>query len=94
MPFYVGLDASRVKCEWRSLPKGGLSLWVQLPQELEARSLYEAGLTRGIGSLPGDLLSLRGDHRHHLRLSYGVPRSDAVEDAQRTLGRRASAAAR
>ena len=75
-------------------PGGGLSLWVQLPQELDARSLYEAGLARGIGSLPGDLFSLRGDHRHHLRLSFGVPWSDAVDDALRTLGRLASAAVR
>lgn len=75
-------------------PAGGLSLWVQLPQELDARRLYEAGLSRGIGSLPGDLFSLRGDHRHHLRLSYGVPWSDTVGDALRTLGTLASAAAR
>lgn len=68
-------------------PAGGLSLWVQLPPEVDVRRLHQAGLARGIGSLPGDLFSLRGDHRQHLRLSYGVPWSRMVEDALRTLGK-------
>lgn len=68
-------------------PAGGLSLWVRLPDGVDARRVHEAGLARGIGSLPGDLFSLRGDHRHHLRLSHGVPWSREVEDALRTLGR-------
>lgn len=68
-------------------PAGGLSLWVQLPADVDARRVHEAGLARGIGSLPGDLFSLRGDHRHHLRLGFGVPWSPTVEEALRTLGR-------
>lgn len=75
-------------------PVGGLSLWVQLPPEVEARRLHEVGLARGIGSLPGELFSLRGDHRHHLRLSHGVPWSPTVEDALRTLGKLAFEVAR
>lgn len=75
-------------------PAGGLSLWVQLPPDVDGRALHEAGLARGIGSLPGELFSLRGDHRHHLRLGCGLPWSAQIESALRTLGRLASGLAR
>ncbi|HEY0660134.1 MAG TPA: PLP-dependent aminotransferase family protein [Lysobacter sp.] len=70
-----------------SEPAGGLSLWVELPALVEGQTLFEAALARGIGTLPGHLFSSRGDYRHHLRLSCGLPWSVEVERALRTLGK-------
>lgn len=75
-------------------PAGGMALWVELPGETEGQALFEAALARGIGTLPGPLFSSRGDHRHHLRLSCGLPWSPPVEDALRTLGELARRLAR
>lgn len=69
-----------------SEPAGGMALWVQLPDAIEGRTLFERGLACGIGTLPGELFSSRGDHRHHLRLSCGLPWDAQVEAALRKLG--------
>lgn len=67
-------------------PAGGMTLWVELPPQVEGQALFEAALARGIGTLPGHLFSLRGDYRHHLRLSCGLPWSAKVEQALRVVG--------
>jgi len=77
-----------------SQPAGGMALWVQLPETVEGQALFEAALARGIGTLPGHLFSSRGEHRHHLRLSCGLPWDPAVEAALLTLGQLAHALAR
>jgi DNA-binding transcriptional MocR family regulator len=69
-----------------SEPAGGMALWVQLPGEVQGQALFEAGLEHGIGTLPGHLFSSRGEHRHHLRLSCGLPWDASAEGALRTLG--------
>jgi len=69
-----------------SEPAGGMALWVQLPDDVQGQALFEAGLAHGIGTLPGHLFSSRGEHRHHLRLSFGLPWDAPVEGALRTLG--------
>jgi DNA-binding transcriptional MocR family regulator len=71
-------------------PAGGMALWVQLPEDVDGQALFEAALARGIGTLPGHLFSSRGDHRHHLRLSCGLPWGAPVEAALHTLGRLAA----
>jgi DNA-binding transcriptional MocR family regulator len=77
-----------------SEPAGGMALWVELPDEIEGQALFAAALARGIGTLPGHLFSSRGDHRHHLRLSCGLPWDQQVEGALRTLGQLAHQLAR
>lgn len=69
-----------------SSPAGGMALWVELPERIEGQALFEAALAHGIGTLPGHLFSSRGDYRHHLRLSCGLPWDARVETALRTLG--------
>jgi DNA-binding transcriptional MocR family regulator len=75
-------------------PGGGLSLWIRLPADVDGQALHEAALRRRIGTLPGHLFSARGAHAHHLRLSFGLPWSPAIEQALRTLGTLASDLAR
>jgi DNA-binding transcriptional MocR family regulator len=77
-----------------SEPAGGMALWVQLSDDVEGQALFEAALARGIGTLPGHLFSSRGEHRHHLRLSCGLPWDAPVEGALRTLGQLAHQLAR
>jgi DNA-binding transcriptional MocR family regulator len=67
-------------------PAGGLSLWVRLPDGVDGGAFHEAALDRGIGVMPGNLFSMRGEHVHHVRLSWGDAWSDEAERAVRTLG--------
>ena len=76
-----------------SEPAGGMALWLELPQPAQGQALFEAALAGGIGTLPGHLFSNRGDYKHHLRLSCGLPWSVEIEQALRRLGQLAHAQA-
>lgn len=69
-----------------SEPAGGMTLWVELPPDIDGQALFEAALARGIGILPGHLFSNRGDYTHHVRLSCGQPWERGIQDALKTLG--------
>ncbi|ALN63351.1 tat (twin-arginine translocation) pathway signal sequence domain protein [Lysobacter antibioticus] len=67
-------------------PAGGMTLWIELPDDIDGQALFEAALERGIGTLPGHLFSNRGDYSHHMRLSCGQPWDRKIETALRTVG--------
>jgi DNA-binding transcriptional MocR family regulator len=71
-------------------PRGGLSLWLQLPPDIDINALFESALDEGIGTSPGMLFSSRGDYTDCLRLSCGLPWSDKLDRALRKLGQLAS----
>ena len=75
-------------------PAGGLSAWVRLPPEVDASAFFDAALDAGIGLMPGHVFSLRGEHRHHVRLSGGEPWSPEIAQALQTLGTLAERARR
>ncbi|GGA11575.1 PLP-dependent aminotransferase family protein [Dyella caseinilytica] len=68
-------------------PRGGLSLWTQLPPDTDVGALFETALAEGIGTSPGMLFSSRGDYADCLRLSCGLPWSDKLDRALQRLGR-------
>jgi DNA-binding transcriptional MocR family regulator len=53
---------------WRR-PKGGPSLWVELPSG-SASAFSQVALRYGVEVIPGDLMSPTGDDRRHFRLPY------------------------
>lgn len=71
-------------------PRGGMSLWLQLPPDVDVHALFEAALAEGIGTSPGMLFSSRGDYADCLRLSCGLPWSDQLDRALRRLGKMAA----
>jgi DNA-binding transcriptional MocR family regulator len=77
-----------------SEPAGGTTLWLELADGVDAQALFEAAVARGIGCLPGQLFSLRGDYRTHLRLGLGLAWNASVEAALHELGRLAGRLAR
>ncbi|ATE70442.1 PLP-dependent aminotransferase family protein [Lysobacter capsici] len=69
-----------------SEPAGGMTLWVELPPEIDGQALFEAALAKGVGILPGHLFSNRGDYTHHVRLGCGHVWDKTTESALRTVG--------
>ncbi|OZI62240.1 aminotransferase-like domain-containing protein [Bordetella genomosp. 11] len=69
-----------------SRPQGGYFLWVQLPPGADALAVYREALARRISVAPGPIFSPRGEFRDCLRLNYGHPWDDTLEDAMRVLG--------
>jgi DNA-binding transcriptional MocR family regulator len=71
-------------------PRGGLSLWLQLPPDIDVHALFEAALAEGIGTSPGMLFSSRGDYIDCMRLCCGLPWSEKLDRALRRLGQLAA----
>lgn len=66
-------------------PRGGLFLWVELPDRLDATVLYRRALERRISTLPGTLFSAGGEYGHHLRLNYSTAERDAMREGIKGL---------
>jgi DNA-binding transcriptional MocR family regulator len=69
-----------------SRPEGGFVLWVEMPAGVDTLRLHREALKHRISSAPGALFSVKDRYRNCLRMNSGLPWSDAVEGAVRTLG--------
>ncbi len=74
-----------------SLPRGGLTLWVEFDSRLTGMDLFHYARSQGIAILPGSICSTTGRYRHCIRLSYGFPWSETLEAAVAKLGRHVAA---
>ena len=69
-----------------SSPVGGSVLWLELPGNVDSERLFDAALEAGISIAPGPVFSVCGRYRNFIRLSFGHPWSDKIEDSVRWLG--------
>ena len=70
-----------------SRPQGGFMLWVELAKHIDSVALYERAMRQQISIAPGNMFSLQGQYRNCMRLSYGMPWNNTIENALRQLGR-------
>ncbi|MFB6456117.1 PLP-dependent aminotransferase family protein [Chitinophaga sp. Hz27] len=69
-----------------SQPEGGMVLWVELPERVDALSLQHLALEHAINIAPGPLFSSTGGYRHYIRISCNKQWNRQVEQAIRKLG--------
>ena len=69
-----------------NLPDSGLALWVELPQQLSSRPVFDKALEAKILVAPGWLFSNSQRFYHYLRINCGWPYSTAVDGGLRKLG--------
>lgn len=67
-------------------PRGGLMLWVELPDKLSSRLLFDAALQEGILIAPGLMFSNSQRFDHFIRINCGSPYSPMIDQALRRLG--------
>jgi len=72
-------------------PQGGYFLWVELPTGCDSLGLQAQALLDGISLAPGPLFSARREFGQCLRLNYGQPWTDGLEQAIARLGELARA---
>lgn len=70
-----------------SSPAGGAVLWLELPKRLDGNQLFQQALPSGVSSMPGTLFAPSDKYRHCIRLSYGLPWTEEVEQGIERLGR-------
>ncbi len=66
-------------------PEGGFILWVEMPEQIDAITLYEKGLKKGISVAPGPVFTLTDRFRSCVRLNAAFW-SEQIEQALETLG--------
>ncbi|MCW8887295.1 MAG: PLP-dependent aminotransferase family protein [Motiliproteus sp.] len=69
-----------------SRPQGGLSLWLELPNEVDTLKLYQQALHKGIVLTPGRLFSAQEHYRNALRMSFAHPWTQPRQEALAELG--------
>jgi DNA-binding transcriptional MocR family regulator len=69
-----------------TVPDGGLSLWVEMPQQLSSKRVFDAALQEQILVSPGLMFSNSLRFDPFLRISCGWPVDKDVEQALRRLG--------
>jgi DNA-binding transcriptional MocR family regulator len=70
-----------------SAPKGGICLWLELDKRVAGVKLFERAGRENIAIVPGNLCSVTDRYRHCIRINYGYPWSERIEEGVKTLGR-------
>ena len=63
-------------------------MWLELPKGVDAEQLFDDALAEGISTAPGNIFAPCDRYRNFMRLSFGHPWSDKIEDSIRWLGDR------
>jgi DNA-binding transcriptional MocR family regulator len=68
-------------------PQGGFALWVELDKKVNTYHVYKRALKHGIGVVPGQIFSSQARFENCLRISYGEPWNERMEEGIKTLGK-------
>ncbi len=77
-----------------SRPRGGGVLWLEMPESVDSESLFDAAMEQCISIVPGDIFSAGPRYGNFIRVSFGHPWSEAIENGIAALGRLVSRQAR
>jgi DNA-binding transcriptional MocR family regulator len=61
-------------------PKGGAVLWLEFDKCIDSADVFQMALQKNISVSPGTLFSPSNRYQHCIRLSYGLPWNDKVEE--------------
>jgi 2-aminoadipate transaminase len=66
-------------------PKGGLFLWVELPEQVNTTEILSEAIERGVAYIPGNNFFTTEIH-NHMRLNYSHPRIEEIVEGIQILG--------
>ena len=69
-----------------SRPEGSFVRWIEMPPGGDSLKLHRDALKHKICTAPGALFSVKDRYRNCLRMNCGLPWTDEIESALRTLG--------
>lgn len=70
-----------------SRPRGGSVLWLEMPDGIDSEALFDAAAEQGISIVPGHIFSAGSRYNNFIRLSFGHPWSEDLENGVAALGR-------
>ncbi|MGL4345506.1 MAG: PLP-dependent aminotransferase family protein [Cellulosilyticaceae bacterium] len=67
-------------------PRGGLFIWVTLPEGCDAKDILERAISNQVAFVPGQSFYAHGEIKHTLRLNYSNMPKDKIVEGIRRLG--------
>jgi 2-aminoadipate transaminase len=67
-------------------PRGGMFLWVHLPESMDASRLLPTALAQGVAFVPGEAFHLNGRGKNTLRLNFSSVTPERIDAGIKTLG--------
>jgi len=73
------------EAEWNE-PKGGLFLWVKMPEGVNTSEMLMEAVRSGVGYIPGSNFFADPSITNYIRLNYSFPSEDDITEGIRILG--------
>ena len=70
-----------------TVPQGGLFVWAELPQGLDAMKVFEAAVANNVAFVPGTHFYSNGGHQNTLRLNFSMCDIPTIEAGMERLGK-------
>jgi len=70
-----------------AIPKGGLSIWIELPSEIDAFDFQKRALSQGIGICPGHIFSSFNYYNNYIRLNCCPLWNNKIDKAIKVLAK-------
>ena len=70
-----------------SRPLGGFILWLELNKKVNSFTLRTEAMKQKISIVPGNLFSVGADYHNFIRISFGKPWSEEIEEGLMILGK-------
>lgn len=74
------------QAEWNE-PKGGLFLWVKMPEKINTTTLLKEAVDKGVAYMPGSNFFLNPNINNYLRLNYSFPSTEDIVEGVSILGK-------
>ncbi len=69
-----------------TFPEGGLFLWVELPEPLSSRQLFEACIKEDVAFVPGDAFYPNGEKKNAFRLNFSNASEKQLQEGISRIG--------
>ncbi|GGH77915.1 2-aminoadipate transaminase [Pullulanibacillus pueri] len=69
-----------------SSPEGGLFIWVELPESVDARAVFDICIQNNVAFVPGEAFFPNQGKRNTLRLNYSNMSEEKITEGMRRLG--------
>ncbi len=68
-----------------TVPQGGLFVWIELPEQIDANVLFERCIGRNVAFVPGTSFYCEGGHSNTLRLNFSASSPERIEKGMNIL---------
>ena len=66
-------------------PDGGIFIWVDMPENVDTSKLYDVAIKQGVAINPGHEWSINPNGKHKMRLCYGNPTIEEIDQGVKLL---------